>query len=305
MNVVKLKDIIKPGDGFYNKYLKGKYAWWVHMRYIIPFEKMGVHGYIACEENIQDLFRPPYKTEFRDVYCEDMWPYIDQTATDEANNINIFKMNNSYAPDSDITADEVKKFRTWLATELLKFDQNNRGEQLNALYTSTQTMVLQYYMNNMYDEAIHRLSIFNETEQYQIVNNNQCGCGSSSDLSSLTVTTACDPLSIYREGIRKKMIDMFSDMTFWMQFNKGFISEFKKYIDNIISMNLVLVKTEEPQNVFADCTCMQDTENDQTILHALSKSLQYIIDDKTAGHKNYISDSLYKWSVLLYENMQW
>ena len=57
MNIVKLKDIIKPNDEFFNTYLKGKYAWWVHMRYIIPFEKMGIQGYIACEENIRLAYR--------------------------------------------------------------------------------------------------------------------------------------------------------------------------------------------------------------------------------------------------------
>lgn len=305
MNVVKLKDIIKPGDDFFNKYLKGKYAWWVHMRYIIPFDRMGVHGYIACEENINDLYKPPYKTEYRDVYNEDMWQYVDQKATDDANNINIYKLNNSFATDDDITSDEVKQFRTWLATELLKFDQNNRGEQMNELYTSTQTMVLEYYKNNMYDDVIHRLNMVSHSSQYQNVTSSPCGCGSSSDLTALYTTSVCDPIESYRSGIRKEMVDMFSNIDFWLQFTNKFLSLFKKYIDNIINMNLVLRKTDDPSNVFADCTCMQDTDNDLSLLQALSKSLQYIIENKVPGHKNYIADTLYKWSNLLYENMLW
>ena len=107
MNIVKLKDIIKPGDDFFNNYLKGKYAWWVHMRYIIPFDKMGVHGYIACEEDINDLFKPPYGTEFRDTYDQNMWPYIDEQATDSANCWHQFETKNKYSTTSNITINDV------------------------------------------------------------------------------------------------------------------------------------------------------------------------------------------------------
>ena len=64
-----------------------------------------------------------------------MWTYIDQEATDAANCVNTYKMKNSYAPDADITAEEVKLFRMWLATTLLLFDQNNRGQQLYNIFS--------------------------------------------------------------------------------------------------------------------------------------------------------------------------
>lgn len=306
MNVVKLKDKIKPGDDFFNNYLKGKYAWWVHMRYIIPFECMGVQGYIACEENINDLFKPPYGTEFRDTYCKDMWPYIDQDATDAANCVNVFKMQNKYSADSDITADEVKLFRTWLATELLKFDQNNKEEQLNSIYTPKQTSVLMYYKNNMYDEVIKKLNEFSSNTIIQNVETKPCTCGSYSDLTALyTTASICDPISIYRKNIYNAMVDMFSNIEFWTQFNREFLNEMKKYIDNIINMNLSLNNVEEV-NLYADCTCLNSSENsNQEILKRLSQSLQYMISNQVAGHKNFIADALYDWSAKLYEIMQW
>ena len=131
MNIVKLKDQIKPGDDFFNTNLKGKYAWWIHMRYIIPFEHMGVQGYIACEENIEDLFKPPFATEFRDTYNNDIWPYIDVEATDKANTWAEFNTKNQYATSSELTTDEVKKFRTWLAQTLLSFDIDGKGRKKN------------------------------------------------------------------------------------------------------------------------------------------------------------------------------
>lgn len=306
MNIVKLKDIIKPNDEFFNTYLKGKYAWWVHMRYIIPFEKMGIQGYIACEENICDLFKPPFGTEFRDTYEQEMWPYIDQTGTDIANSISLYKMKNKYSPDADITADEVKKFRTWLASELLKFDQDNKGKQMYSLYTTKVTHMLEYYTNNMFDEAIKRLSEFGNSVFISNINTKPCGCGSS-DLSSLynINNSICDPIAIYRRDVYNVMVDTFSDIELWTKLPKEFIIEFKKYIDNIINMNLVL-GISDYVNSFADCTCNgYDNSNNINILKKLSTSLSYIIDDKTAGHKNFIGDSFNEWAAKLYELMQW
>ena len=148
MNIVKLKDKIKPGDDFFNTYLKGKYAWWIHMRFIVPFEHMGVNGYIACEEDLRDLFRLPYGTEFRDTYDKEIWEYVDEDGTDAANLINTFKLHNQYVSDNDITVDQIKHFRSWLAQELLSMDVNNKGIQMYDLFTSSQTYVLQYYANN-------------------------------------------------------------------------------------------------------------------------------------------------------------
>lgn len=307
MNIVKLKDIIKPNDPFFNKHLKGKYAWWVHMRYIIPFEHMGVQGYIACEENIEDLFKPPFKAEFRDTYDKEMWRYIDQEATDAANCITIYKSKNNYSPDADITAEEVKMFRTWLATELLKFDQNNKEEQLYNIFDFQQTQVLQYYKNLMYDDVIKVLSsiVGNGTMQLQPVKTLACGCNSATDLSSLYLNSNCDPVAIYRDSIYNKMVAMFSEIDFWLQFNEDFLNEFKKYIDNIISMNLSL-SVSDKVNVFADCTCINNpTNTNQDILKKLSIALEYLKSGQTAGHKNYIADALREWSSKLYENMLW
>ena len=304
MNIVKLKDIVKPDDDFFNNHLKGKYAWWVHMRYIIPFEHMGIQGYIACEENINDLFKPPFKTEYRDAYDKEMWKYIDQDATDSANCINSYKMKNSYAPDADITAEEVKQFRMWLATSLLLFDQNNRGRQLNNIFTPVQTATLQYYANNMFDDVIKRLTDINHTQATQSTTS-ACSCHSSSDLSSLYTISTCDPIAIYRKGVYDEMVNMFSSIEFWMQFSEEFLMEFKKYIDNIINMNLLLT-TSDYINVFADCTCTNTMDNsNKEILNKLSISLEYMIKKQTAGHKNYITDSLYDWASKLYEMMQW
>lgn len=306
MNIVKLKDIVKPNDDFFNEHLKGKYAWWVHMRYIIPFTHMGVQGYIACEEDINDLFKPPFNTEYRDTYNKEMWKYIDQKATDEANCVNKFKMRNQYTSDADITEDEVKKFRTWLATELLKFDRNNKEEQAYKLFDYKQTHTLQYYKNLMYDETIKILSSFassnTTTQQLQTY---PCGCDGNADLSSLYLSSSCDTITAYRTSVYNEMVNMFSEIGFWEQFSTEFILEFKKYVDNIINMNLSL-QNSNYVDIYSDCTCINSNQTpNQDILKRLSNALQWIADGQTAGHKNYIADALLDWSSKLYEHMQW
>lgn len=316
MNIIKLKDIIKPNDDFFNNHLKGKYAYWIHMRYIVPLSLMGHEGYVACEEDVNKLLKKedgtypkPYGVPYIDVYDCDITPYVDICATEKANNIMFYYMQNNYVTDSNITLDEIKKFRTWLASQLLKFDQNNLGEQKYTIYTDQETHVIQYYANGMYDNIIKYLTFFGSTINDLNINSNPCGCMGSSNLSSLynTELTTCDPLSIYKKNIYEKMVEMFSNINFWTQFPTEFINEFKKYIDNIIDCNLKLVKTNYESN-FVDCTC--STNNDEqadniSILKRLSESLGYIIDKNVLSRKNYINSALNDWSKYLYEIMEW
>lgn len=304
MNIVKLKDQIKPGDDFFNKYLKGKYAWWIHMRYIVPFELMGVHGYIACEENIEDLFKLPFKAEFRDTYENDIWPYIDTESTDKANTWAEFKLKNQYTTSAELTIEEVKQFRTWLARTLLSFDVDSKGNQINELFNQDETYTLQYYSNSMYNEVVKQLSNLGNKVIYDS-STNKCGCGGNNTYLNLNVVDTCNPLTIYRESVYNKMVVMFSNLDFWTRFDTEFLKTFKLYIDNILNLDLTM-ESSEFINVYADCTCTPSKSSyNRSILERLSTSLEYMISNKVIGHKNYISDSLKDWATVLYEKMYW
>ena len=314
MNIIKLKDIIKPGDEFFNKYLKGKYAYWIHMRYIVPLSHMRHEGYVACEENIEKLLKredgtypKPYGCPYIDVHDYDIIPYIDVYETDKVNNIMEYRRLNQYVTDSNITLDEIKKFRTWLATELLKFDQNNKEEQINNIYDDNTTHMLMYYKNGMYDVVIKYLSGINNQVIVNDVNMSDCGCGGNYNILNNYKVSSCDPISIYRKDLYTKMVVLFSNMDFWTQFPKEFINSFKSYIDNIIECNLPLSQSSYI-NKFADCTCVNnsDSQNENaSILKRLSQSLEYIYNDNLYSHKNYINDALTDWSKVLYESMEW
>lgn len=319
MNIIKLKDQIMPVDlpqaDFFNNHLKGKYAYWVQMRYIVSFDHMGREGYIACEEDINNLLPDsagniptPFGAPFFDTYDMEILKYIDTIETDRINSTVEFRLKNSYSPDNDITIDELKLFRAWLAKELLKMDQTELGEQKNSYFSDTETHVLKYYADNMYDSTIKILSEFGQTQvSFGALDTTSCGCHGS-NISSLynTELNVCDPIEVYRKNIYNKMVEMFSVETFWTKWAPEFLNEFKKYIDNIIKCNFSLSKTEW-HSEFVDCACQNKSEQDKLmdILKRLSISLGYMKSGSIAGHKNYINDALYEWSSLLYEKMQW
>lgn len=330
MNIIKLKDVImpdsEPKSEFFNKYLKGKYAYWVQMRYIVPIGLdqdgdnlvgMRHEGYVACEEDITKLLQRedgtwprPYGSENIDLYANSSFmQYVDEVETDKINSTVEYRLKNKYSPDADITIDELKQFRAWLAKELLLMDQSETGEQKYRQFTSMETHVLEYYAKNMYNDTIKILSEFGG--QQVSINNittSSCGCNSS-NLSGLYANelNVCDPISIYRNNIYNKMVEMFSNISFWERWSKEFILEIKKYIDNIINMNLPMYNSSLV-NTFNDCGCIS-TDNKQDlfigILKRMSMSLDYIYTDKTSGHRNYIASSLRDWASQLYESMQW
>lgn len=325
MNIIKLKDIIMPDNMLYaeyfNKYLKGKYAYWVQMRYIVPFDFMRHEGYVACEEDITKLLQKPdgtypkpYGAPCLDVYEECIIPFIDQLETDRINNIIEYRLKNKYTPDEDITIDELKKFRTWLSTEILSLDQNNIGLQMYLNLNSQETHMLKYYSNNMYDDTIKILNDFGQDtiniNTTGVTKSCNCGCNSNSfsSISNLYSSNInlCNPIELYTKNIYKYMVNTFSDVKFWERWPQTFIFSFKKYIDNIINIGLPF--NIENTTSFNGCECLNQTDKQREsidILKRLSVSLEYIAYGRSDSHKNYIFDALNDWASLLYEKMEW
>ena len=307
-------DASNPYASYFNKHLKGKYAYWIQMRYIVSFDHMRHEGYVACEEDINKLLQKedgtypkPYGAPSLDVYEPGIICYVDSNETDNINSIINYRLKNKYTADEDVTIEELKKFRNWLASEILAMDQSKIGAQRYMLLNTEETHVLNYYNLGMYDETIKILSEFGR-ENVEVVDKtvNSCGCGNQniSGLYNIDVTV-CDPISIYKNNIYKKMVSIFSDIDFWTRWTPEFILLFKKYIDNIININLP-IKTDKVN--FTDCTCLQKDpiqENFISTLKKLSISLGYIYESDIIGHKNYITDALKDWSTMFYEDMYW
>ena len=328
MNIIKFKDSIRPSDELFNTYLKGKYAYWVHMRYVVPFEVITPEEYVFCEHD--NTYLKKFAGKYRDIFKDKaLSAWVDEIETESINDVQKYIRANKHTTDPTLTIDEVKKFRTWLAKELLLMDQTVSGKQKNELYSEEFTHVLEYYAQGMYDDTIKWLNKYNQSNI--ILNNNKstcgcvpvlndislngvsitsktnpnCGCSSSANDVNLLSGGLCDPILVYKQAIKSKMVEYFGDMNFWLQFSTGFLSEFKAYIDNIIRLNLPFGSTHYTN--FDDCLCAKSSSQlaAMEILGRLARALELMISGETIGNRNYISDAFIDWSRDLYEIMYW
>ena len=317
MNIVKLKDIVMPSEfrlsKFFNENLKGKYAYWIQMRYIFPLNSLDYKTYIQYEQMDPVHFLGPDMLPHIDLYSEDCCMYdfaqiyIDHDATELANAINYYRTANEYVADFDIDINKLRNFRSWLANEILMFNTSVDGGYLDNL-TVNQIHMLEYYKNNKYNDVIKQLNIFGFEDAFTLPSPTKSGCCCNNNVATLytlTPNTSCNAIDIYTKNLHVLMVQTFEDVNFWMQFNKDFIAVFKKYIDNIIKTGLI-INTTDTKAVYTTCTCNNNAINaSNSLLQNLSTALQYIIDDEVTGHLNFIHDSLYNWADLLYDNMSW
>lgn len=316
MNIIKLKDIVMPSEcrlsPFYNEKLKGKYAYWIKMRYIFPIDSLDYKTYIRYEQLDNVYMLGADILPHIDLYSEECsmynfaQDYIDHDATELANSIADFRTSNDYVADADIDINKLRNFRTWLADELLKFNTGVDGEYLNDL-NNNQIHMLEYYKNDMYNEVCKQLNIFGKENIFVEQASSNCSCCNSSvSLYKLSGSySGCDALDIYKKNIHALMVQTFEDANFWSKYNKDFIAVFKKYIDNIIKTGL-LIKDDSDTIMYVKCNCNTSKINaSNEILRNLSEALQYIIDDKVNGHINFIHDALHNWADQLYDHMSW
>ena len=345
MNIVKFKDIILDAEtapqltseqiDLFNTKFRGRYVYSINWLYCVAIEDMSVTDYILTSQSLVEPTSFDYidYTLLEQIVIDEQ-SIVDVDSTNTANDPTPFLVANKYAPDGDITLDELKNFRTWLAEYLLAFDQDEDGKRKNGIYSDEVTHMLEYYYRGMYDDVIKYLTSFSSplvslgtktsacgcnaigtvggvvTKNYvqqNVVSKSNCGCDTSALAGNYTIN-ACDPIMIYRRNVYMLMVEVFSKIDFWSQFGNIFLADFKKYIDGIIGANLPLT-TSQFVSAFADCGCLSqadaEQQKNQAILKDLSRSLQYMIDSEVSGHKNFVQNSLIQWSSLLYENMQW
>jgi hypothetical protein len=318
MNIVKLKDVLMPEEfrmsEFFNTQLKGKYAFWIQMRYIFPLDSLCYQKYIKYEQMEPEDFLKDTILPHIDLYSEEYCmidfvnTFIDLCETEEINNIYNFKASNEYVTDSDIDVSKIRVFRTWLASELLKLNTGIYDEHLGK-YTTEVIHMLEFYKNNMYNDVVKYLDIFGGSSigfsKSGVLGSNSCGCINNTSMLSLGNVSVCDAKQIYLKNVHSLMVQTFEDPAFWMSVNKDFIKIFKKYIDNIIKVGFTVNIPKQPDR-FIECSCNNESNSlNNGILSNLSIALGYIINNDTTGHINFIHDSLYNWAEYLYDYMIW
>lgn len=340
--IVKFKSVIMEDEQantlgvdkeIFNNYFKGKYCYMITgyddddssiKIYTRPFNNgmvgntgLTVDYYTDIEmsmnnpykPNSEDIFMVMYSTtddnlDFSIVKSDifSSWTdFIDTELTEKVNSVDKLIGYNSFEPDADLTIDELRRFRTWLAETLYNIynETDTPDETLN---------MLNYYKNEMSDDATHLISLFNESTVATIPSTHTgCGCGTF-DIN-LTNLSVCDILAKYRSNIHDYMVTIFSDIMFWLNADDetDFLVMFKKYIDAIILNDFPLYAINPIG--YGDCACLSDQASSQEqlmmILKNLSKSLGYMIDGTYASHKNFIYQTLNTWSNSLYEIMRW
>ena len=339
MNIVKFQDKIidptmTPGLSeeqceLFNEQFKGRYVHCLNWTHCVPMEVMTAVQAIRASQDLQ-MGLLGVLDSYPHLPYEHLDEFIDPVLTDVANDIDKYITFNSFSPSKELTWDQIKKFRTWLAQTILSF---------NIVLDHDTTHMLDYYAGGMYNDVIAALTTFGSTTlSLTTVNTPGCGCaGSSAGVTQSVVATTlgssqcgcagnqnlsnlyaqglanCNPLWIYRKNIYLKMVNVFSEIDFWTQFECDFIQEFKLYIDNIIRMNLSLVASAW-QSDFVDCGCINDQyqaqmRNIERLRH-LSQALELIYNSMTGGdpikgHTKYIASALNEWATFLYETMEW
>lgn len=234
------------------------------------------------------------------------WDYIDITATTKANDVKMFVLANKFTTDDDITEDELRNFRTWLAQMML---------ELGSDLSEVEQLVLKYYASDMTDDVITAMSNlgaeFRSFFGLNVNSNNNCGCSSTRtliDTSLITSLTPCDPVAAYRRMIHTQMVQMFSNVDFWLQY-RMMLKDIKRYIQGILDINLPMYGTIQSTN-FAECGKLSEKDIAQQTairhLSALIEALTYLeTDEDTAAHRNFIFSTLHTFAESYYELMRW
>lgn len=319
---------------YFEENFRNRYVYVIDWLYLLPLtidtgnpwnveSDLEGKSYIYFSQNPDKLPKPTLDVFFPKI----PFTCFDESWYDQSTTIKIIRNEqvkydylNRFTPDDDITIEELKRFRQWLAEILLA------NEPLIQEWPSESMLriMLTYYAQNMKDVTIEALNFLTPYMEQRVIvagNNSQtilglsgisrsagCGCTTNTGLLNYNgaANVACDPINIYRTAIYNYMVETFSDINYWCE-QIEICVEMKKYIDGILKVGLPL--TSNMIDSFNDCTCSSvDTDMEiryRKMLENLSLSLTYIIEDQISGNKNFILTSFSDWSTYLYENMYW
>ena len=326
MNIIKFKDVkldsscgLSPSKiRLFNSELKGRYAYVINWMYVVSFDRITQEDYVKV--SIGNPLQAGTYLEFIEIPHD----VIDIAETNNINSIEKYNSLNKYTTDSNITIDEIKQFRPWVAYKLLH--QNIQDSEI--------TQMLKYYSydnddkkegSGMYDNVVKQLTVFGNTDLMFNSSSNSCscGCGSSTNyknscgcvnngvtnLNTFNIANnSFDAVEVYKMNIYAKMVETFKNLDFWLPYKDSILIDMKNYVDNIIKVDLPLYTTRQ-SSTYAECGCLNqkdmEQQNNMKLLANFSQALGYIIDGDIDNHKNFINDALLKWASILYERMYW
>jgi len=316
MNIVKIKEGFAKNYAQYND----KYCYFINWHWIVPFDCITQEEYIEISQqnDINCLGREiPYidyvsdngnfSTDFSIDFAnrEAIEAIIDKHITFEINSISKYiEFNKFSATDNNLTFEQVRKFRTWLAEKLLNIVDFTNVE--NSILVK---QMLNYYKDEKTDDVVKGLYITTNNVYIQSTQYSSCGCNNPKNLDVLhSNIVMCNPIEEYRKSIYDIMVSTFSNIDFWTNREDELLIEINKYLDYIIKKNLPLYQSDYSSDLY-DCDCLSNKNSQQEryigILKNLYKSFEYIINKEVINHKNFIGQTLNDWSIYIYERMRW
>lgn len=300
MNIVKVKSIKDNGEAVM---FSGLYCWCIRWTHIVSFDDYSIDEVMQAERDgvLKDSKPHASFDDYMDA------GYIDTTQTAKANSIDKWVEYNKFNPDGDITVDELKRFRTWLAETLLTLDMDTAEQPV--------VEMLRYYAEEMHDSTVSHLDMFAATGVTLdvVAKSSTCACNSMLNVDTMGAASLCDAVAMYRKGVYNRMVKVFSDLSFWTEREQDFLNEFKLYIDGIIKCEFPLYSSNAVLSGFEssirDCSCLTKAntaeQNAMLMLKNLSTALQYIINEQVSGNRNFIAQAFNEWAAYLYEKMRW
>jgi len=104
MNIIKFKDTIVKDQDWYNDNLRGRYAYWVRCRYVIPLDSITQNMYVSFETTINNLLGYVYYglTENSGVYSYVNVPWTDLSEKQQADAVLVEEVPENPTEDSPI-----------------------------------------------------------------------------------------------------------------------------------------------------------------------------------------------------------
>lgn len=279
------------------------------------------------------------------VLTPDIISAIDMSPTERANTTKQWRELNELYRTFEFTLAEVRRFRTFVAEQLLKLPlalEDFFGKDTRELELVTR--MLEYYKNEMNDCTLSSLMLVDRFAVDTIaVSATICGCGCTGSsattsmygnqarsiaIPNVMMKCSCGPtsnpdcdiinvancLNLYRMAMYNIMVSVFSNTDFWIyihDYANGVLTDdltyiIKRFIDEIIRRDMPLAPAVP--DWYSYCKCGEaDTEQGRlmSILCRLSRALEYIYTDKYINNRNFINSALFDWARALYQTMRW
>lgn len=239
------------------------------------------------------------------LLLSDYMSYVDNEKTSEINDVESYRYMNNFVSDDDITEQELRRFRTYVAESFLALthDLNEYDEKM-----------LKYYANEMNDESLRMLMKMTTMIPMNNIVTDTAQCGCSASQSQLYLTSAanafagtCDFIAMYRAGMHRIMVNFMTNIDTWMPHDL-FINDVKRYLENIMKMNFSLYKINTT-SFNTDCSLLNEKNASQmsahTVLNNMIIALTHIQNKTHASHMNFIKSTFNTFFESYYEIMRW